>query len=291
MVRTAALAAVRFSGAAWVARHTVQFRRVSVLAYHDPDPATFERHMTVLASLYNVITLGALLDALQHSDFRRLPRRPLLITLDDGWAGNSRLLPVFARHRVRPTIFLTTSIVGTNRHFWWTCVPDLHRRERLKSLSTRQRLDELAKAGYSREAEYPQREALSLEEIAGMAPFVDFGAHTRSHPILPNDPATDAEREILGSATDVQRLTGIGARAFAYPNGDFTSREVDLVRSSGCEAAFTVEAGYVTARSDPYRLRRIFVDEDAGVTELIAGASGVYSIAVCLVRRVLGSRL
>jgi peptidoglycan/xylan/chitin deacetylase (PgdA/CDA1 family) len=288
IVRGIAHAAVRFSGAAFLARHTIQANRVTVLAYHDPDPVTFERHMALLSSLYSIIPLGSLLEALRSGDFTKLPQRALLVTLDDGWAGNARLLPSLLRHGVRPTIFLSTAIVGTHRHFWWTPVPDPGELERLKSVSTQERLRDLAAAGTDPGAEYPDREALSLEEVAQLARGVDFGAHSRSHPILPNSPDADAEREIVGSAEDVERLTGTRATAFSYPNGDHSPREIELVRRAGCECAFTVEPGYVTAASDPYLLRRFFVNEKAGVTELISAASGVYGVAFGILRSAFG---
>jgi peptidoglycan/xylan/chitin deacetylase (PgdA/CDA1 family) len=286
-VRAAAVAAVRFSGAAWLARHTLQSDRVTVLAYHDPDPATFERHVALLASLYNVIPMGALLDAIREGDFRALPRRPLLITLDDGWAGNARLLPVLTRHGVRPTVFLVTGAVGTHRRFWWTGVSDLAERERLKGLSTEDRLSELAGSGFAPELEYPEREALSLVEIEQMAPLVDFGGHTRSHPILPACSDEEAELEISGSAEDVERIAGARARAFAYPNGDYSARDVESARRAGYECAFTVEPGSIACGDDTYRLRRVFIDDEAGPTELIARASGAYGALLRALRNTL----
>jgi len=281
---------VRFSGAALIARHTIQAGRVTVVAYHDPDPDTFEQHMALLSRLYSIISLDTLTGAMREGDFTKLPKRPLLVTLDDGWASNARLLPTFAQRRIRPTVFITTSIVGTDRHFWWTHVPDARERERLKTLPSGERLRALEAVGYSPQTEYPDRAALSLDEVAEMAPHVDFGAHTRSHPILPRCDADEAEREILGSADDVERMTGRRASAFAYPNGDHSPRDVDLVRRAGCDCAFTVEPGYVTAASDPYLLSRVFINERAGTTEVISAASGVYAIALGAVKRVAGAR-
>jgi peptidoglycan/xylan/chitin deacetylase (PgdA/CDA1 family) len=265
-------------------------RRVTVLAYHDPDPATFARHLARLTALYSVIPLETFLAARRASDLRSLPPRALVITLDDGWAGNFGLPPALKRHGVRPTIFLSTSTVGTGRHFWWTHAPDQTDQEGLKRLSETERLAELALSGFAADLEYPDRQALSVRELAEMAPWVDFQSHSRTHPILPRCTDDVAASKIVGSAEDVERLTGIPPRAFAYPNGDFSERDVDLVRRAGYECGLTIEPGYNDARTDPYRLKRIFIDDDASLTELDVCASGVYGILMRLLPGLFGKR-
>jgi peptidoglycan/xylan/chitin deacetylase (PgdA/CDA1 family) len=283
--RAAVLAVIRYCGAAFVARHAVQSRRATVLAYHDPDPATLERHLTWLGSRYSFVPLEDILRALREGDMGSLPRRALAITLDDGWSGNALLAPLFRRHGVRPTIFLCTSIVGTHRHFWWTHVPGHVERERLKALPTAQRLAQLAALGYEPEVEYPDRQALSLDEVTEMASVADFGSHCRTHPILPACDDELARSEIAGSAEDLEKMTGRRAGVLAYPNGDFSQRDVELVREAGYDGAMTIAAGYIDARSDPYRLNRIYIDDAAGVTELAACASGVYGGLMRWIRR------
>ena len=150
--KAAVFAVLRWSGAALLARHTVQARRVTMLAYHDPDPDTFERHLALLTSLYSVIDLTTFLSARAAGDLRALPVRAVVLTLDDGWAGNVRLLPALQRHGVRPTVFLCTSIVGTNRHYWWTHAPDQIGPEPLKGLAEEERLRRLASFGFTPDA-------------------------------------------------------------------------------------------------------------------------------------------
>jgi peptidoglycan/xylan/chitin deacetylase (PgdA/CDA1 family) len=261
-----------------------------VLAYHDPDPRVFERHIALLDSLYTIVPLETLLSMLNGNGPRPLPPRALVITLDDGWAGNARLLPVVRQYGIRPTVFVATAIAGTRRHFWWTHVPDPAERERLKTLPGDERLRALAACGFDADADFPDRQALSLDEISEMSGWADVEPHTRSHPILPTCADEQAEREIAGSAEDVERMTGRRPRAFAYPNGDHSARDVALIQKAGYEAAFTVWPGYVSAGSDPYVLPRIVIGDDAGTTELIARASGVYGALTRAGRRVRGKR-
>jgi len=281
-------AVLRYSGAAYVARHTVQERRVTIVAYHDPDPATFERTLAALASRYSFISLEAFLAARRAGDLGTLPRRSLVVTIDDGWMGNVLLLPSLERYGVRPTVFLSTSVVGTNRHFWWAHASGQVERDAMKGVPEEQRLQELTASGFAPDTPYPDRQALSIEELARMGTQVDFQSHSRTHPILTNCTDQQAWREIAGSADELRSLTGAPARAFAYPNGVYSERVIDLVREAGYECAVTIEPGYDDATTDPYRLKRLPIGDEAGVTELVARASGVYGVLVTSVRGLFG---
>jgi hypothetical protein len=67
--------------------HTNARNRVSILAYHDPSPDVFDRHLRFLADRYNVIALADLLEALGSEKWGDLPARPLVVTFDDGHRG------------------------------------------------------------------------------------------------------------------------------------------------------------------------------------------------------------
>src|SRR5204862_1774881 len=141
---------------AWLVRAVRARRRVSILFYHAPDPGLFERHMKFLSRRYNLIPLDRLVDALHGGDWSSLPRRSLVVTFDDGRRENARLLPVFERYGLRPTIFLCSQLVGTNRQYWFTATHsesrDYHRS--LKRLPESARLAELeSRFGFDRTRE------------------------------------------------------------------------------------------------------------------------------------------
>lgn len=103
---------IRWSGIAWVVRHTVARRAVSIVLYHDPDPARLDRQLAYLCSRYSVITMDRAVEAIRSGSLSGLPPRSLVVHLDDGPARNVELLEVFERHRVRPSIYLVTDRVG-----------------------------------------------------------------------------------------------------------------------------------------------------------------------------------
>jgi peptidoglycan/xylan/chitin deacetylase (PgdA/CDA1 family) len=277
LAKRLAFGLLRYGGVAALARNIRQRNRVTILFYHDPDAASFERHMRLLSSMYTIIPLGDYVDAVGRGSLRDLPPKPMVVTFDDGWAGNRELLPVFRSYGIRPTIFVSTSIVGTDRHFWWTeCEPA--DRARLKTLPTAEMIAELRAMGFEETKAYPKRQALSIEELDELRPYVDFQLHGRFHPILPNSDDDRARDEILGGRDEFVRLFGVPPTVLAYPNGDFSEREVNLAEEAGLGLAVTITPGSNSLRTPPYALRRMSVSEAGDDLDLLVVAvAGVYS--------------
>jgi peptidoglycan/xylan/chitin deacetylase (PgdA/CDA1 family) len=276
-VRSLVAVAIRWSGLGWLVRNTWARRRVSIVLYHDPSPEVLERQLAFLKRRYHVIELDRLVRALRSGDWSEVPRKAVVLTIDDGLAGNFHLLEAFSRHAVRPTIFLCTQIVGTNRHYWFEDV-EPGRVEGLKPLETARRLRELeAGWGFAPTRDYggADRQALSREEVSAMSAVCDLQSHGRFHPILTRCSPEEAKREIAGSRTEVQELAGSPCRHFAFPNGAYSEREIELLRGAGYESARTVDIGWNGRRSDPYRLKILSVADDSTPTMLAADLTGL----------------
>jgi len=241
---------LRRSGVPWVARRTVQRRRLTILVYHNPRPAVMERHLELLCRLYRVVSLR------EYVEKRTLPPGALVVTLDDGYAANFALRDVFARFSVIPTIFVCTGIVGTNRGFWF-----LH----------------VGETGFDPTEELAVREALSDAEIRDLAGVADIQAHTVTHPILPRCTPEQAEEEIVESKRDLERRFGLDVYALAYPNGEYTERDAQFARQAGYRCALAVSGRTNGDSPDIYALRRITVDDHDGIDELVVKASGVWA--------------
>lgn len=81
------------------------------------SPEHFNEHLDVLCKHWNVSPLTRAIEALQS---RRLPRRTVIVTFDDGYADNLyNAKPLLNRHDVPITVFLTTGQFGSGCEFWW----------------------------------------------------------------------------------------------------------------------------------------------------------------------------
>lgn len=275
-MRRLAFRVLRWTGLPFLLRELVQYRRVSILCYHDPRPDDFARHLETLARHYSIISLRRFLDWRRRSDIT-LPPKALVITFDDGHRNNFQLRDVLRRFDVSATIFLCSAIVGTKRHFWWTKAPS-SRIAGLKQLSDRERRAALRAGGFVETNEYGERQALSGEEIFRLRPFVDFQSHTRFHPILPQCDDVRAADEIRNSKRELESRFGLHVYALAYPNGDYSARDAELARHAGYECALTIDGGYNTRTTDAFRLRRIPMHDAASRDELIVKASGLWGL-------------
>jgi poly-beta-1,6-N-acetyl-D-glucosamine N-deacetylase len=196
--------------------------------------------------------------------------------LDDGHIRNRELLPVLQQLRIPATIFLCAGIVDTRRHFWFLHQRTQPKRPLLKRLPNAQRLAVLEEHGFKQEKEFEMPQALSKADIEAMKPWVNFQSHTVFHPCLPQCTDEEAHREILESRRILEQQFGLSINAFAYPNGDYSPRDIRLLQEAGYDCAITVDAGYNTLTTDAYRLKRLSIDDHDNEDAVCVKASGLW---------------
>jgi peptidoglycan/xylan/chitin deacetylase (PgdA/CDA1 family) len=271
--------AVRWSPTSTLVRNAYARSRASILFYHDPAPEVFARHVEYMAKRYRFVPLASVVEAIRTRDWSGVPPKSMVITFDDGHRGTFRLLDLFKRYGVHPTIYLCSQVVGTNRHYWFSeARQDTDSAtEALKRLPEAERRHELRRRyGFDREREYPTatRQALSREEIGAMREHVDFQAHTRFHPILTTCSDSECREEIAAARGEVERLLGRECRHFSYPNGDYGARERAVAETSGYLSARSIDIGWNGPRTDPYVLKVLGTPDDASVARLAADLTG-----------------
>ncbi len=259
---------VCLSGMPFLIREWTRRDQVAILLYHDPKPVVFAKHLAYLSRHYTLIPLDTLVEALHRNDFSGIPPKSVVITIDDGHVGNFELLPILKQYQVRPTLYVCTQIINTHRYFWFKVDGQSKaEREKLKRLLNTERLDHLKNTtDFEPEKIYPGRHALNIAEIEEMTVHVDFQPHTQFHPILPHCTETECQQEILGSKSDLEGLLDVECSHFSYPNGDYTGREVEIVKAGGFRSARTTEIGWNTLGTSLYRLKAIPITDTAGLT-------------------------
>lgn len=176
---------LRYSGIPLFIRNVYARNKCCILLYHNPSRNVLDKHLSYLSKRYNIITLQVLVDAIRSKDWTRVPPKSMVVTLDDGHKGNFKLLETFKKYKIRPTIYLTSQLINTNRHLWFM-LPGIQS-EPLKKCTNSERLRHLEENfGFTPTKEYPEeeRQSLNIDEIRSMQGFVDFQAHTCFHPIL-----------------------------------------------------------------------------------------------------------
>ncbi len=131
-------------------------------------------------------------------------------------------------------------------------------------------------AKFEPEREYDNRQALNKSELLEMQPLVDYGSHTKFHPILPNCPAEVSRNEIAASKTHLEDMLGQPIEHFCYPNGDYGTREMDYLKDCGYKSARTLAWGWNDKHSDPFQLKVIEFLDDSSINMLCAHFTGVF---------------
>jgi peptidoglycan/xylan/chitin deacetylase (PgdA/CDA1 family) len=154
----------------------------------------------------------------------------------------------------------------------------------LKRLTNRERLEFLGRLPALFDVPIPAKPParwapMTWEEVRSLSrDAVEFGAHTRTHPILSRLSTRDElVAEIGGSKERIEDELRTRVRWFCYPNGsaaDITEETVAVVADCGFELAVTTERAFNCGSENPYLLNRIGVDPDVPFsyfTELLAG--------------------
>jgi peptidoglycan/xylan/chitin deacetylase (PgdA/CDA1 family) len=219
--------------------------------------------------------MSHLIDAIYAKNWSAILPKSLVITFDDGHAGNYKLLEVLKRHKIAATIYLCSHIVGTKRHFW-----DRLKNGRVKVLRLvdNQQLQEILEkdAGFTPYREYPQRHALNREEILEMAEWVEFHSHGRYHFSLCTLDDGTAWADFSESKKMIEELLERPCEHFSFPYGDYTERDLVYLKKTGYKSARTTKPGWNSVNTDPYQLKIVAdVAGDASLNLLCAQMSGI----------------
>lgn len=260
---------VYFSGLPYLLRELFQRSQVTILALHDPSLDNARRMFMWLRNRYNIIELGEYLRARQAASGVRLPKRALIITLDDGHAGNYNLLPLIREERIPVTIFLCSGIIDTRRHYWFKYAGLKYPSSYYKKLPDGDRLKELMDCGFEQDKNFDFPQALDRKQIEEMREYVDFQSHTVFHPCLDQCDDNKSSSEIVESRRMLEDDYGFKVNAIAFPNGNYGSRELSYASAAGYSCALTCDYGFNDLRSDPFRLKRLSINDNDPI-ELVA---------------------
>jgi peptidoglycan/xylan/chitin deacetylase (PgdA/CDA1 family) len=265
---------IRYSGLPFLFKEIIQRNKTTILLFHDIDVETAKNIFSYLKKNYSIIGLVDFLKAV--SENKQLPKKSLILTFDDGNIGNYYLLPIIKDYDIPITVFLCASVINTNRHFWFNYSPLNLPTRKLNSLTNNQRITILAQTGFNQEKEYEEPQALQWTQINEMRQYVDFQSHTLFHPNLPQCNDHEAEKEISKSKEILENEYGFDVYAIAYPNGDYSEREIWLSKKTGYKCGITVDYGFNTVKTDLFKLKRISVNDTSDLNELIVKSSGVW---------------
>ena len=277
--------------------HTTEERdRPSLRDLGNIPPAVFEKLCKALKKEFDVVGLKTLVDGLSGDS--GIAGRPLAVTFDDGGKSYASFAaPVMSSLGIPSTCFLITDCVGGGCIYWRYlfnyCINSGHGRDLAGLVSaaygahlkedevisfTRRNYDKAKNSNIMEgilqriitEEKYLAEEGelfLSLDDIARLKadPLVEFGVHTRSHPVMKALSEEDIQDEISGSVAFYKEKVGHNAPMFSVPFGrlyrDYDERTVVAALGCSIPAVFSAYGGSNERGQPRYNVRRIPVTE------------------------------
>lgn len=215
--------------------HADHYQTVPILCYHRfgpgndkmvVSPANFAAQLDWLAAnSYHVVRLEQLAAYLRGE--HPLPRRSVVITIDDGYESVHRhALPALRKHGFPATLFVYTDFIGAGDALSWT------------------QLHELSSSG-----------------------LIDIQAHSKSHRKLIDRTPGDSDqqyRQWLELEARVPRETlekrlPVKVRHYAFPYGDANETVREVLARQQYELAVTVNPGGNAFFAQPLMLKRTMI--------------------------------
>lgn len=116
--------------------------------------------------------------------------------------------------------------------------------------------------------------------------LVDIGAHTLNHPQLINETVQTATYEIEESIDQLSNILKKQVKFFVYPNGNYSDREISILKNKGIKLAFTTERGKLSGLNNPLSIPR---NGSPLISEL--NNSKAYTYSKCLLQLMAGEKL
>ena len=291
--------------AAWFAK-----ARAVVLMYHSvvEDPAetantirisqsraSFEMQMSVLARRFHPVSMEQITEFAAAGG--RLPRWPVAVTFDDGFADNYDVaLPILGRYRIPATFYIMADAVETGTPPWYCrlnfAFGSTSEREwrhlengrsfELGSADGKKAALSLAwDLGAARSGAAQEQLVRQIEESLQVAPLDArsglmmnweqvralkkaghiIGGHTLSHPNLAHVTEEEARSEIRGCKERIEEKLGEAIEHFSYPhpalNPQWTPQTLAITREAGFRSAVLTTPGAVLPGDQPLSLKRI----------------------------------
>jgi peptidoglycan/xylan/chitin deacetylase (PgdA/CDA1 family) len=151
---------------------------------------------------YTPIWANDLIDALRkHTG---LPGKPVMVTMDDGYADNDiYALPILRKYNIKANLMLSSGLVGSNQ-----------------DMLTWGQVDDMKNSG-----------------------LIYFTNHTWSHYPIASGPQSKIESEIDIAQTEIQEHTGQTVNIFTYPYGSFNSNAIQMLQRKGYKGAYSTISG------------------------------------------------
>ncbi len=230
---------------------------VPILIYHHFDPAIsdfetmkpsdFEKQIAYLHKAgYHAITVSEL--ATFMSTGNGLPKKPIMITIDDGYESNYQYAyPVLKKYKMKATIFVIAERIGKDKQ-----KPPRLTWEQCKEMYDSGLVDIQS---HTFDLHHKVKDGKGAKEPAALTRIkkADGKLETKE------EYAARVHADILKSKEVIERNVGNTVTSICYPFGAYNEELLDIVKKAGFTTGFTTTSGVNTFKESPLQVQRILV--------------------------------
>ena len=255
-------------------------KHVLSIYFHNPSPFLFKGIVRFLRrNNFRFISESEML--IMKRTRLEIDERMVFISFDDGWKGNLKLLPTIEKYQIPITIFVPVKPVVTG-NFWWEYAPFIIKEfdeitsvEDLKVMRNSQRVAYVNKAVAKHDL---KRSAIDLSDLQLLHkhPLITIGSHTYHHPISIKCTEEELAFEYSDSKKTLEAWLNTEIKSFAYPNGDYDERDLELLSENNYQIAFTTNPALETDDLGIYEVPRVSINTKGGKYENISRMLGLW---------------
>lgn len=243
--------------------------------FHDPPQKLFDSTVKwLIRNNYKIISLKELNAILEQ---KLKVGKLAVITFDDGWQNNLKLINTIEKYNVPIAIFIPTEAVITGNYWFefarqkgqsvFSGVKNIEEFKKLPALEFKDKVNSL-KNHYRLE-----RSCMTLDELKRISEIdlITIGSHTVTHPILKQCPVEMQELELRQSKETLAKWIGKEIKYLAFPNGDYDENTIRIAKDCNYKLCFTIKSGEINLEdADQFRINRCCIDDNDGFYSSIA---------------------
>lgn len=252
--------------------------------FHNPEKGLFEKCVKWLKRKgYKFLSVDELIQI--RDGLIKFPKGGVIVTVDDGWKENiPNIVRISKKESIPVTIFITAEPLKTMNSYWWSYVKKANQLnipiqsiEELKKIDNSKRVKIINDL---RSKIIVEKESMTISELKEINEnkIITIGSHTVSHPILTKCSHLESSYEIKSSKEELEKIINKPVKYFAYPNGNYGLREIEILKDNGYTAAFSTITDYIKISSidKTFQYPRFEILENVSFAENICRITGVW---------------
>ena len=255
-----------------------------IINFHDVKNRTWlENTLNILKSRFKLVSINDIEDYFYNG---KILKDCCHLTIDDGDITFYNIIyPVLKKMNISATLFVSPKICSELSNFWFQEIRRFDQNKLKKIILEEYKIDLNLFKGYSNIVFLKNMKIIQIWELIGKYNslynlpaienqnmsieqlrkidrdgLVTIGAHTMNHPILANESGETSNQEILDSIRELENILEHEVKYFAYPNGtpnlDFAVREIEILKNTNCNLAFSAEKKNFTLTDNPLSVPR-----------------------------------